>query len=147
MKKLLIAMLLPLGFSHAANVAGKYFCSGYDTQDGAYKHDFVTLIEVSEHSYPNKDLYSYNFELSDQNWELEYTGFATSNNNNLAIYFENVDKKNPKLKEDRGVGVAEVKNNFLRNANGQFDDVITFSKFYFEPNYPSDGSEVCKKIS
>ena len=66
-------------------------------------------------------------ELTDQNEELEYTGFATSNNNNLAIYFENVDKSNPKLKEDRGVGIAEVKNNFLRNSNGQFDNVITFS--------------------
>ena len=146
MKKLLIAILFPATMSFAANLSGKYICDGYDTKDGAYKQDAVTLTAVKNHSFPNKDLYSYNFELKDQKGVLQYSGFATSNNNNLAIYFENVDKKNPKTKDDRGVGIAQVNNSLLRDSDGKFENVITFSKFYFEPDYSSDGSEICKKI-
>ncbi len=145
-KSLLMVLLVSTKLIYAANLSGKYLCNGYDTKDGEYTNDYVTLNQVKEHSYPNKDLYSYNFILKDAKGVLQYSGFATSNGKNLAIYFENVNKADPKTKEDKGVGIATVNDSIARNKNGEFEQNITFSKFYFEPTYPSDGSETCKKI-
>lgn len=144
--KLLAVLAVGINCVYATNLSGQYLCNGYDTKDGAYTNDYVTLSQVKEHSYPNKDLYSYNFVLKGEKGVLEYTGFATSNGKNIAIYFENVNKVDPKTKEDKGVGIARVSNNVIRNKSGKFEQSITFSKFYFEPTYPSDGSEVCKKL-
>jgi hypothetical protein len=141
---LLINLLIGVNFVYAINLSGKYLCNGYDTKDGPYSDDYVTLTQVKNHSYPEKDVYSYNFMLSDSKGALQYSGFATSHGRDLAIYFENMgSKKNP---NDRGVGIAKVNDSIVRNSKGQFEQSITFSKFFFEPNYTSDGSEFCKKV-
>ena len=144
--KLLTVLAVSINCVHAANLSGQYLCNGYDTKDGVYSNDYVTLSQVKVHSHPNKDLYSYNFVLKDVKGVPEYTGFATSSGKNIAIYFENVNKVDPKTKEDKGVGIARVGDDVIRNKSGEFEQSITFSKFYFEPTYASDGSEVCKKL-
>lgn len=142
MKKiLLLNLLVCTSYVYAMDLSGKYLCEGYDTKDGIYSNDYVTLTQVREHSYPEKDVYSYNFALTDSKGALQYSGFASSHGLNLAIYFENINKS-----EDKGVGIARADDSIVRNKDGEFKHSITFSKFYFEPTYTSDGSESCKRL-
>jgi nitrous oxidase accessory protein NosD len=142
MKKILLLKLLALaGLVQAMDLSGKYLCDGYDTKDGAYTNDYVTLAKVSEHSYAEKDVYSYDFELKDSKGVLQYSGFASSRGSDLAIYFENV-----KNNKDKGVGIARADDSIIRDKDGKFKQSTTFTKFYFEPVYISDGSESCKKL-
>ncbi len=141
MKILLLNLLTIVNIAQAIDLSGKYVCDGYDTKDGVYSNDYVTLISVKEHSYAEKDVYSYNFELKDSKGVLQYSGYATSHGLNLAIYFANVNKI-----EDSGVGIARANDSILRDKEGNFIHSTTFTKFYFEPQYTSDGSESCKKL-
>ncbi|MCC2624318.1 MAG: conserved hypothetical secreted protein [Burkholderiales bacterium] len=140
-KVLLLSLFTCFGFVQAIDMSGKYLCDGYDTKDGAYTNDYVTLTNVKDHSYPEKDVYSYNFELKDSKGALQYSGFASSHGLNLAIYFENV-----KNNKDKGVGIARADDSIMRDKEGKFSHNTTFTKFYFEPVYISDGSESCKKL-
>lgn len=140
MKKVMVLFLACINFAFAKNFSGSYDCSGYDTKDGAYSNDVVTLTEVKEHSFPDRDLYAYQFVLHDEKGKLLYSGEAASNGNSLAIYFANVDKKS---KSDHGVGIATVGDIISRDSSGNFVHKFNFNKFYYEPQYPSDGSETC----
>lgn len=142
MKRILLLNLLGLaGIVQAIDLSGKYSCNGYDTKDGAYKNDVVILEKVGSHSHPEKDVFSYNFQLR-ENGRVKYSGSAASHGQNLAIYFENTDKGSI----DKGVGIARVDNSILRNEDGSFKQRVTFSKFYYEQAYDSDGSEFCTKL-
>lgn len=146
--KTILSIILILLFinSFAIDLSGRYLCTGYDTRDGSYGPDIVTLIKVSKNSYPDRDLYSYIFKLTDEKNMLQYMGYAVSNINALSIFFQNVDKKDAKTKNDYGIGTAIVAQKLERDKTGNFLNEISFSKFYFEPTYTSNGSEVCKKI-
>lgn len=146
--KIILTTLLGLAFiqSFGIDLSGKYLCTGYDTKDGSYGPETATLSKVAQNSYPERDLYSYSFKLADEKGALQYSGYAVSNINALSIFFENVNKKDIKTKNDYGMGTAIVAQKLERDKTGKFINEISFSKFYFEPNYVSNGTEVCKKL-
>lgn len=146
MKAQLVALLfIGVNFAFAADLSGKYFCNGYDSKSGAYSSATLTLTQVKGHSYPNKDLYSYKADYKDVKGMITYAGSATSIGNNMAIYFENVNKVNPKI-NDKGIGMTKVYDSLERNSKGEFQHRTMLSTFYFEPTFTSDGSELCKKL-
>jgi len=146
--KLILTALLGLGCisSFAIDLSGKYSCTGYDSKDGVYGTDTAILTKVDKNSYPERDLYSYTFNLKDEKGNPQYNGYAVSNINSLSIFFENVNKNTQKTKNDYGIGTAIISQKLERDKNGKFINEISFSKFYYEPNYVSNGTEVCKKI-
>ncbi|MCC2644678.1 MAG: Uncharacterized protein K0R94_456 [Burkholderiales bacterium] len=128
--------------SFAIDFTGKYLCSGYDTKDGAYTGDVLTLKLDAGHSYEKRDLYSYSFILSDAaTGKIVYNGSAVSVGSNLSIHFKNTD---PKKSTDEGVGLA-VASKITRDKNGNFMP-SKIQKFYYEKDYTSDGSEECTQI-
>jgi hypothetical protein len=145
--KLLILSFIGLNFAVATDLSGQYFCNGYDSKGGAYSNYTLTLTQVKAHSYPNKDLYSYEAVYKNTNGAVTYSGSATSIGGNMAIYFENVNKTTPKTRSDKGVGMTKVYDSLERDNKGQFQHKTMLSTFYFETTFTSDGSELCKRVS
>jgi hypothetical protein len=145
MKRQLLFSIALTSFTliYASDYSGTYLCTGYDTKLGAYGPDTVILSKIDKHSYPNKDLYSYKFELKDLRFG-DYVGNAVSNGNALAVYYANTEKSEP---NDKGLGVTTITNDIKRDKNGKFSHTVSFDKFYLEPTFVSDGSEHCIKKS
>jgi len=142
-KKFLFLILSGLVVSSfASDFSGNYLCHGYDTKDGDYEGDKLTLKSDPKHSYPTRNLYSYSFSLSETaTGKIVYSGSAVSIGSNLSIYFKNTDKAKS---TDAGVGLAFVSSS-IRDKNGNFLP-RTIKKFYYEQTYVSDGSEECTEI-
>lgn len=146
LKKLIIIGIIGLqaNFAFATNhdqlgLAGKYICYGYDKHDGGYQNAIVTLGLDAKNSDFANNYGAYSVKLVEQDGST-YTGEAAANGNHLAIYFENTD---PKMKTDRGVGIAIVTHD--KDPKGKITTV--FHKFYYEPEYQKGGNgyETCTK--
>lgn len=127
----------------ASDFSGNYLCHGYDTKDGYYDGDRLTLKIDPKHSYQARDLYSYSFNLSEAaTGKIVYDGSAVSVGSNLSIYFKNTDTAKS---ADAGVGLASVSAS-IRDKNGNFLP-RKIKKFFYEKEYISDGSEECTEIT
>ena len=135
-------ILSSVGFAASANdplhLAGDWICQGYDSHDGAYKDDTLTLTLDEKNSDFKHNYGAYHFKLAGEG--VLYLGEAVANGNMLAIYFANQAKES---QTDHGVGIAMITHDL--NEKGISNAVL--HKFYYESEYMGGGhgSETCVK--
>jgi YbbR domain-containing protein len=132
----ILVALLCICNVYAVNFAGTYTCSkGYDTKDGKVNSaaSFTITVDLTN-SDAKKDRYAYT--VKDIGNDIVYTATAISQGNNMAMYFQNIQTPE---KHDNGIEL--IKANL--NKAGKIKSIY---KIYYEPEYISNGWEICNKV-
>ena len=125
------------------HIAGSYKCTGYDSNDGAFKGNLTfTLDENASNFIQSFGAYKFKLEVPLDGVTATYSGIAAVQGQQLAMYFANDSEV---AATDRGVGIAVISHD--QDSKGQY--TTTLHKSYYLPDYMGGGrgTETCVKTA
>ena len=124
-------------------IAGSYKCTGYDSNDGAFKGDLTFAVDDRVSNFAQGfGAYKFKLEVPLDGATATYSGIAAAQGHLLAMYFANDSQS---AATDRGVGITVVSRD--QDNKGQYS--TTLHKSYYLPDYMGGGrgTETCVKIA
>ena len=125
------------------HIAGSYKCTGYDSNDGAFKGDLTFVVDDKVSNFGQGfGAYKFKLEVPLEGATATYSGIAAAQGQLLAMYFANDSQS---AATDRGVGITVVSRD--QDSKGQY--TTTLHKSYYLPDYKGGGrgTESCIKTS